>query len=55
MIKVSLRSRDYSVNEVAEKFEGGGHRLASGAQLSSLDQVSKLVKELDKLLTKGAK
>ncbi|WP_027063413.1 DHH family phosphoesterase [Mesoplasma seiffertii] len=55
MIKVSLRSRDFSVNEVAEKFEGGGHRLASGAQLSSLTDVPKLVKALDKLVTKGVK
>ncbi len=41
--RVSLRSRDVSVNKVAEQFNGGGHLLASGATLKSIDDLPLLL------------
>ena len=49
-VRVSIRSRDYAVNEVANQFKGGGHALASGATLDSFDQLPDLVKALKALL-----
>lgn len=34
MVKVSFRSKQMNVNEIAQKFNGGGHILASGATLN---------------------
>ncbi|AVP49636.1 DHH family phosphoesterase [Williamsoniiplasma luminosum] len=48
--KVSLRSRDYDVNSVAINYNGGGHKLASGAKLKDLNEVKKLIANLEKLL-----
>lgn len=48
--RVSMRSRDYAVNEVAAKYDGGGHMLASGAKLSSLDQLDSLLKDLKEVI-----
>jgi phosphoesterase RecJ-like protein len=43
-IKVSLRSRSADVGKVAERFGGGGHRLASGVILqTTLDEARKQV------------
>ena len=44
--RVSIRSRNAIINEVADKFGGGGHALASGATLSSLDQLEDLLSSL---------
>ncbi|WP_026389275.1 DHH family phosphoesterase [[Acholeplasma] multilocale] len=49
-LKVSLRSRDFDVNQVAMKYNGGGHKFASGAQLEKLEDVKKLAKDVDKLI-----
>lgn len=43
---VELRSSKYNVNSVAVAFGGGGHRLASGATLSSLSEVDKVLEAL---------
>lgn len=48
-IKCSIRSRGPIVNEVASKFNGGGHALASGAKPKSFEDVDKLIEELDKV------
>ena len=48
--RVSLRSRNYPVNIVAEKYRGGGHRLASGARLNSLDELDNLLNDLKELI-----
>ena len=45
--RVSLRSRNVAVNEIAMKYRGGGHRLASGATLLSLDELPLLLKDLN--------
>ena len=49
IIKVNARSRGPIINEVLEKFGGGGHALASGARLKSEDEMEKVVEELEKL------
>ncbi|AVN64005.1 MULTISPECIES: DHH family phosphoesterase [Mesoplasma] len=54
-IKVSIRSRDFEIDKVANKYDGGGHKLASGCKLNTLSDISKLVKDLDAVITKGNK
>lgn len=54
-IKVSIRSRDHEIDKVANKYDGGGHKLASGCKLKTLSDIDKLVKDLDKVITKGNK
>lgn len=44
--RVSIRSRDVAVNEVAAKYNGGGHMLASGAKLRDLSELSNLLNDL---------
>ena len=51
-IRVSIRSRGPIVNKVAERFNGGGHKFASGARVPSFEEVDDLIKELDKLCIK---
>lgn len=48
--RVSLRSRQYAVNQVAQKYNGGGHKLASGAKLTSLEQLDDLIVDLKELI-----
>lgn len=57
IIKVRIRSKGPSINEFACKYNGGGHKKASGAKLSSWDElplfiedINNLVKEYKKLL-----
>ena len=47
--RVNLRSKNVSINGVAEKFGGGGHPLASGAYVGSMDEVYALMKDMDAL------
>jgi len=51
-IRISIRSRGPEINKVAEKYNGGGHKLASGARLSSFEDVDLLIKDLDKACKK---
>jgi len=44
--RVSLRSRHVPVQPAASHFGGGGHIYASGATLSSLDELPKMLEEL---------
>lgn len=46
-IRGSIRSRGPIINEVAAKFGGGGHKLASGVRLKNFEEVDKLVEALD--------
>ncbi len=48
--RVSIRSKKVSINSVAEKYRGGGHAQASGAKLSSLDELDSLINDLEALL-----
>ncbi|WP_119326645.1 bifunctional oligoribonuclease/PAP phosphatase NrnA [Companilactobacillus musae] len=47
--RVNLRSKNVSINGIAEKFGGGGHPLASGAYVGSMDEVYALIKDMDNL------
>ncbi len=46
-VRVRLRSKDTIINDVAERFGGGGHPFASGASLSSKEDIDEIVKALD--------
>ena len=35
------------INEIAEKFNGGGHKFASGARLKTEEEVNELFASLD--------
>jgi nanoRNase/pAp phosphatase (c-di-AMP/oligoRNAs hydrolase) len=48
--RVSIRSKNVSINDVARVFEGGGHPQASGAKLADLDQLPRLIEALEALL-----
>ena len=39
-------------DKVAEKYNGGGHKLASGARITSFEEVDLLVKDLDNVCKK---
>ena len=49
MIRASIRSRGPVINTVATHYNGGGHVYASGARLNTFDEVSVMIKELDKV------
>ena len=42
-IRVEFRSREIPVNELAKRFGGGGHKLASGALVDSWEVVDKII------------
>lgn len=45
--KVNIRSRGPIINEVASKYNGGGHKYASGARISKKEDVNHLLKDLE--------
>ncbi|MFC6176801.1 bifunctional oligoribonuclease/PAP phosphatase NrnA [Companilactobacillus huachuanensis] len=47
--RVNLRSKNVAINGIAEKFGGGGHPLASGVYVGSMDEVNDLIKDMDNL------
>lgn len=47
-----LRSSKYNINPIAVKHGGGGHPKASGATVSSFDEVDEILKELGELIIK---
>lgn len=46
--KVSIRSHGPIINEVAQKYSGGGHKYASGARLNNEDEVKIFIEDLDR-------
>ena len=46
-IRVRLRSRFAAINTIAEKFHGGGHACASGATVSSPEEMKALIADAD--------
>ena len=49
-IRVRLRSRFITVNELAEQYGGGGHACASGATVHSKKEVKEMLKKADEML-----
>lgn len=47
--KISIRSRGPVINEVASKYNGGGHIYSSGARCKTMDEVNSLIKDFDEL------
>ena len=48
--RVSIRSRGPEVNKIAEKYNGGGHKMASGVRTTTLEDAMRVIEELDLLL-----
>ncbi|MBD8068962.1 DHH family phosphoesterase [Bacillus sp. PS06] len=51
-IRVRLRSKGPTINQIAQKYGGGGHPLAAGASIYSWDEVDPLVEDLKELCQK---
>lgn len=49
-IKISIRSRKYNINKVAALYNGGGHKLASGATVNKFSQLKQVINDLKKLI-----
>lgn len=47
--KVSIRSHGPIINTTAAKYNGGGHKYASGARLNSEDEIKSFIHDLDTL------
>ena len=47
--RISIRSKATPINEVAAKWEGGGHAQASGAKIDRLEQLDAFIDDLDRL------
>jgi len=50
--RVSIRSRGPKIHKVAEAHNGGGHEMASGARVKTLDEAMLIMKDLDEELMK---
>ncbi len=53
--RISIRSRGPVINNVAEKYNGGGHKFASGAKITDLSLADNLIHDLDELCMKYSK
>ncbi len=51
--KGSLRSKKIAINELAEKYGGGGHKLASGFSVNSKNDIKAIKKDLLKLINES--
>lgn len=49
LIRANIRSRGPIINEIAAIYGGGGHKFASGARLTSWEQATNLIDDLDSL------
>lgn len=45
--KVNIRSRGPIINEVAAKYNGGGHKFASGARFKEAEKIEEIIADLD--------
>lgn len=45
--RISIRSRGPEINKVAEKYNGGGHKFASGVRVKTLDDAMNVMRDLD--------
>lgn len=52
LIRVRLRSKGPVINEIAAKYNGGGHPLASGATVYSWEEAANVIKDLDEVCDK---
>lgn len=47
--RVNIRSKGPKINTIASKYNGGGHKLASGVRTSNKEDIDSLIKDLQKL------
>ena len=47
LYKFNIRSRGPIINTIAEKYNGGGHKYAAGARVANMEDVEKLLGELE--------
>lgn len=47
LMKLNIRSRGPVINTVAEKYNGGGHKFASGARVPTMDEALMLIEDLN--------
>jgi phosphoesterase RecJ-like protein len=50
IVRARIRSRGPAVNQVAGQFDGGGHKMASGANVKTWENSDKLIEALDELV-----
>jgi phosphoesterase RecJ-like protein len=50
IVRARLRSKGPAINELANKYQGGGHALACGANLGTWDKTDDLLKDADELV-----
>ncbi|WP_078555478.1 DHH family phosphoesterase [Bacillus alkalicellulosilyticus] len=48
-IRVRLRSKGPTINQIAQKHNGGGHPLASGAKAANWEETEEIIKELQEV------
>lgn len=48
--RVSIRTTNYVINDVASKYRGGGHPQASGAKLNNKEEIDLLINDLNELI-----
>lgn len=53
VVIAEIRSSKYNINQIATKYGGGGHLLASGASLKSFDEARSMLEDLDRLIEVG--
>lgn len=49
IVRARMRSKGPAINELANKFDGGGHKFACGANLGTWDRTDELIKACDLL------
>ena len=51
-IRVSARSRGPVINMALAKYNGGGHKYASGARIKTMEEIDPIIEDLDYLCKK---
>lgn len=49
-IRISIRSRGPVINHIAEKYNGGGHKFASGVRVKTMEEAMKIIDDLEQVL-----
>lgn len=47
IVRINIRSNGPIVNKIAEKYNGGGHKLASGVRVKTIEEAKQVLKDLD--------
>lgn len=50
VVVAEIRSSKYNINQIATKYGGGGHLLASGASLKDFNEAKQMLEDLDNLI-----